>query len=531
CLAVRVVELLADPERLLRRATGTGQDLAELLGALLPELRLGEGKLLLGAAQGVVQADEPLGGLALQLLRGHLGRPAGLDRQVTGSLAALTRGLVAHGGDDLGPGDRDHRHGEQPGEAEAGTAGRLPGAAVLRGSAVVLRCGVDPVGEHLGQSVGRADRRTGPVVVGQVRLDVLAAPRGETVTVHDAGGAGRAVAALVDRDGEQQVVLAEAVEVIGLLGPRGAVCAVELVHEHDEQLQPGLVPQLRETVLDLALLPGQGSHGVGDLVGDLERLLLCRRHAGRERERDGERSTEQERGTPGPHRSAGTPRRLATGSAALGVNCVGHGSIFLSGASGRNCVRGRCRLSPLDLQRPGSVPRSGSLCCAPSSGRAVQSPARDAESEALMTLIPVLAGLLADPDATAVLAAANDEPQVDVAISPGARPAMVAALAQERPVLAVTATGREADDLASALAEFLPAAGIATFPSWETLPHERLSPRSDTVGQRLAVLRRLAHPESGDSAYGPVQVIVASSRALLQPFVAGLGELVPVQLQ
>src|SRR5690606_4483268 len=159
------------------------------------------------------------------------------------------------------------------------------------------------------------------------------------------------------------------------------------------------------------------------------------------------------------------------------------------------------------------------------------SPARDAESEVLMTLIPVLAGLLADPGAAAVLAAANDERQVDVAIAPGARPAMVAALAQERPVLAVTATGREADDLASALAEFLPAGCIATFPSWETLPHERLSPRSDTVGQRLAVLRRLAHPESGDSAYGPVQVIVASSRALLQPFVAGLGELVPVQLQ
>ncbi|WP_298273876.1 hypothetical protein, partial [uncultured Bradyrhizobium sp.] len=32
-------------------------------------------------------------------------------------------------------------------------------------------------------------------------------------------------------------------------------------------------------------------------------------------------------------------------------------------------------------------------------------------------------------------------------------------------------------------------------PSWETLPHERLSPRSDTVGRRLAVLRRLRHPD------------------------------------
>ncbi|MDF9278927.1 transcription-repair coupling factor, partial [Arthrobacter sp. EH-1B-1] len=56
-------------------------------------------------------------------------------------------------------------------------------------------------------------------------------------------------------------------------------------------------------------------------------------------------------------------------------------------------------------------------------------------------------------------------------------------------VVAVTATGREAEDLAAALRSYLPASGIEEFPSWETLPHERLSPRSDTVGRRLSVLR------------------------------------------
>ena len=35
---------------------------------------------------------------------------------------------------------------------------------------------------------------------------------------------------------------------------------------------------------------------------------------------------------------------------------------------------------------------------------------------------------------------------------------------------------------------------VAFYPAWETLPHERLSPRSDTVGRRLAVLRRIEHP-------------------------------------
>ena len=62
-------------------------------------------------------------------------------------------------------------------------------------------------------------------------------------------------------------------------------------------------------------------------------------------------------------------------------------------------------------------------------------------------------------------------------------------------VLAVTATGREAEDLTAALRAYLPADAVAEFPSWETLPHERLSPRSDTVGRRLSVLRRLAHPK------------------------------------
>ncbi len=96
-------------------------------------------------------------------------------------------------------------------------------------------------------------------------------------------------------------------------------------------------------------------------------------------------------------------------------------------------------------------------------------------------------------------------------------------------VLAVTATGREAEDLAAALRAYLPAGAVAEFPSWETLPHERLSPRSDTVGRRLAVLRRLAHP--GSSAAGRLRVVVAPVRAVVQPVVAGLGDLVPVTLK
>ncbi|WP_226337661.1 transcription-repair coupling factor [Arthrobacter sp. UM1] len=95
-------------------------------------------------------------------------------------------------------------------------------------------------------------------------------------------------------------------------------------------------------------------------------------------------------------------------------------------------------------------------------------------------------------------------------------------------IVAVTATGREADDVAASLGAFMPEDAVEVFPSWETLPHERLSPRSDTVGQRLSVLRRLAHPETGP---GPLRVVVVPTRALVQPLVQGLGDLAPVTLR
>ncbi|MFJ2742643.1 transcription-repair coupling factor [Streptomyces sp. NPDC087440] len=122
---------------------------------------------------------------------------------------------------------------------------------------------------------------------------------------------------------------------------------------------------------------------------------------------------------------------------------------------------------------------------------------------------------------------------VDLVGPSAARPFALAALARDagRPVLAVTATGREAEELAATLRTLLPEDSVAEFPAWETLPHERLSPRSDTVGRRLAVLRRLAHPRADDPATGPVSVVVAPVRSVLQPQVKGLGDLVPVAIR
>ncbi|WP_420110741.1 transcription-repair coupling factor [Pseudactinotalea sp.] len=156
-------------------------------------------------------------------------------------------------------------------------------------------------------------------------------------------------------------------------------------------------------------------------------------------------------------------------------------------------------------------------------------------SETLTALLPALRR---DPGLSELLDAVPARGALDVATAVGARPAVLAELAERgsRPLVVVTATGREADERAQALRAYLPADDVAVFPSWETLPHERLSPRSDTVARRIAVLRRLAHPDADAEAGAggstrPIRVLVMPVRALLQPVVAGLGDLEPVALR
>ncbi|HEY3687245.1 MAG TPA: transcription-repair coupling factor [Streptosporangiaceae bacterium] len=155
-----------------------------------------------------------------------------------------------------------------------------------------------------------------------------------------------------------------------------------------------------------------------------------------------------------------------------------------------------------------------------------------------MSLRALLDVVNADPGLGRALADARaGADRLDLVAPPPLRPYLVGSLAEHggpgggRPVLAVTATGREAEDLEAALKSLLPEHSVAHFPAWETLPHEKLSPRSDTVGQRLSVLRRLDHPDPDDPTAGPLRVVVAPVRSVLQPLVAGLGELRPVRLR
>ncbi len=133
------------------------------------------------------------------------------------------------------------------------------------------------------------------------------------------------------------------------------------------------------------------------------------------------------------------------------------------------------------------------------------------------------------------------ETAADFTAPPALRPFLAAALTglpgdegarqDRRFVLAVTATAREAEELADGLSSLLPGEEVAYFPAWETLPHERISPGSETCGRRLAVLRRLAHPDPADARTGPLSVVVTPVRGLLQPIVGGLGDIAPLSLR
>ena len=140
----------------------------------------------------------------------------------------------------------------------------------------------------------------------------------------------------------------------------------------------------------------------------------------------------------------------------------------------------------------------------------------------LAALIPLLAK---EPGLREAISEIGRAEKYEITAAPSIYPFLAATLASRTPLLLATATGREAADLATALRTFITPSEIALFPAWETLPHERLSPRSDTVGERLSVLRRLTHPQEGR-----IRVVVAPIRAILQPFVRGLGELPQVKV-
>ena len=84
---------------------------------------------------------------------------------------------------------------------------------------------------------------------------------------------------------------------------------------------------------------------------------------------------------------------------------------------------------------------------------------------------------------------------------------------QRPPIVILTANNGE--DLYEELTSLLPDTKVHHFPSWETLPHERLSPQSDTVARRFATLQSIRKGHS--------DVVVVPVRSFIQPFIRGFG--------
>ena len=98
-------------------------------------------------------------------------------------------------------------------------------------------------------------------------------------------------------------------------------------------------------------------------------------------------------------------------------------------------------------------------------------------------------------------------------------------------ILAVTSNSKEADRLVHELSLWNEQISVANFPAWETLPHEKIEPTKDIVGQRLAVIRRLSKPDNNYFQARKLDVVVAPIRSLMQPILKSLQDLEPLALK
>ena len=88
------------------------------------------------------------------------------------------------------------------------------------------------------------------------------------------------------------------------------------------------------------------------------------------------------------------------------------------------------------------------------------------------------------------------------------RSLLISALALESDLLVVVPNSRISDLLVSEISS-ISGNTVSEFPAWETLPHEKLSPKSDTVTKRIKLLHSLKKK--------PPKIIITSIRGLIQP--------------
>jgi transcription-repair coupling factor (superfamily II helicase) len=102
-------------------------------------------------------------------------------------------------------------------------------------------------------------------------------------------------------------------------------------------------------------------------------------------------------------------------------------------------------------------------------------------------------------------------------------PFLLAARANKHPLIVVTSSSRSSEDLVNELREIHD--NVIEFPAWETLPHERLSPRSDTVALRIQSLYALKEKQQIHP------IIVTPVRGVIHRIISSLGSTPPLKLK
>ena len=102
-------------------------------------------------------------------------------------------------------------------------------------------------------------------------------------------------------------------------------------------------------------------------------------------------------------------------------------------------------------------------------------------------------------------------------------PFLLAARGSTHPLLVVTSSSRSSEDLVNELRELYD--NVLEFPAWETLPHERLSPRSDTVARRIQTLYALQNKQ----AINPI--VVTPVRGAIHRIISNLGSIPLMRLE
>jgi len=143
-----------------------------------------------------------------------------------------------------------------------------------------------------------------------------------------------------------------------------------------------------------------------------------------------------------------------------------------------------------------------------------------------LTALPAL--LVDEPALGQVLGKAN----ALLAVPEPARAITIAGLAHvssRTPIVVAMPTSSDAERLARDLGVYLGPDEVDLFPAWETLPFERVSPSTETMGRRARTLWRLHLAAAGHTG-GP-RVIVASGRALVQRLGPHVDESAPIVVE